>query len=127
MKLSQKVKCTIKCTVYMFISRVKHETNEMEVCETSPQLLITSFTCADKFTAFGNMLLILTFRVLFAICFVFKRFCVSCHLIHACLASICCHVIDTQNRILFLLRVHVHFSVPEKGSSVHQIPMKKAQ
>ena len=48
--------------------------------------LLTSFTCADKFTGrlfwwlFNNinMLFILTFRVLFAICFVFKRFCVSC-------------------------------------------------
>ena len=32
--------------------------------------------------AFNNMLFILTFRVLFAIFFVLKRFCVSCHLTH---------------------------------------------
>ena len=65
-------------------SRVKRETNKMEACKTSPQVLFTSCTCADKctgrlfFIAFSNMLFILTFRVLFATCFVSKRFCVSC-------------------------------------------------
>ena len=48
------------------------------------RVLFTSCTCADTFTgplfwfASNDLLFILTFRVLFAICFVFKRLSVSC-------------------------------------------------
>ena len=31
--------------------RVKHETNKMEACEISPQVLVTSSTFADTFTS----------------------------------------------------------------------------
>ena len=122
--------CCFACHVYC---RPKKLWN-MKAIKWKCAKLLTSCTCADNFTgrlfliAFNNMMFILTFRVLFAICFVSKRFCVSCEPYK----FICMSGFLWAYGILFLLRVHAHFSVHGamgwRGSSLHQmIPMKIAQ